>query len=224
MRLSLPQGGFVPGQTVPVEVIVSNDSGVVVENITVKLAMVVIYYSQPPCADTNKERFVMVQKVGEGVSTKCRKQLTFDLKVPATPPTCFNLCSIIQIGYQVEAEARVKGCHGGQSLHIPVTIGSVPLTKQLQKEPKIWGEDVLPQQLDVKALILLGSEQAGEPLGPPTPWSADPSIGEFSIFGKLDQIVNAICSTKEKYVSQKNLIKAAFSFIELNDCIANKKK
>jgi len=34
----------------------------------------------------------------------------------------------------------------------------------------------------------------------------------------------SICSTKEKYVSQKNLIKAAFSFIELNDCIANKKK
>ncbi|XP_016953776.1 arrestin domain-containing protein 2 [Drosophila biarmipes] len=176
MRLSLPQGGYVPGQTVPVEVMVTNDSGVAVEEITVKLAMVVIYYSQPLCADTNKDRFVMVQKTGEGVPTKCHKQLTFDLRVPATPPTCFNLCSIIQIGYQVEAEARVKGCHGGQSLHIPVTIGSVPLTRKLQKEPKTWGEDVLPQQLDAKALVLIESEQAGEPPGPPTPWSADPSI------------------------------------------------
>nr|XP_036674902.1 arrestin domain-containing protein 3 [Drosophila suzukii] len=198
MRLSLPQGGFVPGQTVPVEVIVSNDSGVVVEDITVKLAMVVIYYSQPPCADTNKERFVMVQKVGEGVSTKCCKQLTFDLKVPATPPTCFNLCSIIQIGYQVEAEARVKGCHGGQSLHIPVTIGSVPLTRQLQKEPKIWGEDALPQQLDVKALILLGSEQAGEPLGPPTPWSADPSIATPNYMA-----AKHICPDPQKFAKSK---------------------
>ncbi|KAI8044585.1 hypothetical protein M5D96_000755 [Drosophila gunungcola] len=129
MCLSLPRGGFVPGQTVAVEIMVSNDSGVPVEDITVKLAMVVIYYSQPPCADTNKDHFVMVLKTGEGVSSKCRKQLTFDLKVPATPPTCFDLCSIIQIGYQVEAEARVKGCHGSQSLHMPITIGSVPLTK-----------------------------------------------------------------------------------------------
>ncbi|XP_044252246.2 arrestin domain-containing protein 17 isoform X1 [Drosophila takahashii] len=176
MRLSLPQGGFVPGQTVPVEVMVSNESGVAVEDITVKLAMVVIYYSQPPCAETNKDRFVMVQKTGEGVSSKCRKQLTFDLTVPATPPTCFNLCSIIQIGYQVEAEARVKGCHGGQTLHMPITIGSVPLTKQLQKEPKIWGEDPLPQQLDATALVLIANEAAGEPLGPPTPWAADPSV------------------------------------------------
>ncbi|XP_016970858.1 arrestin domain-containing protein 3 [Drosophila rhopaloa] len=176
MRLSLPQGGFVPGQTVPVEVTVSNDSGVPVENITVKLAMVVIFYSQPPCADTNKDRFVMALKTGEGVSTKCRKQLTFDLKVPATPPTCFNLCSIIQIGYQVEAEARVKGCHGSQSLHMPITIGSVPLTKVLQREPRFWGEELLPQQLDAKALVLIGNEPAEETLGPPSPWSADPSI------------------------------------------------
>ncbi|XP_052858867.1 arrestin domain-containing protein 3 [Drosophila gunungcola] len=176
MCLSLPRGGFVPGQTVAVEIMVSNDSGVPVEDITVKLAMVVIYYSQPPCADTNKDHFVMVLKTGEGVSSKCRKQLTFDLKVPATPPTCFDLCSIIQIGYQVEAEARVKGCHGSQSLHMPITIGSVPLTKVLQKEPRFWGADLLPQQQDAKALILIANEQAEEPHSPPSPWSSDPSI------------------------------------------------
>ncbi|XP_017104241.2 arrestin domain-containing protein 17 [Drosophila bipectinata] len=176
IRLSLPQGGFVPGQTVPVDVIVSNDSRVAVEDITVRLAMVVIYYSQPPSADTNKDRFVMVEKTGDGVATKSRQQFTFDLEIPATPPTCFNLCSIIQIGYQVEAEARVKGCHANQSVHTPVTIGSVPLTSQLQKEPRIWGADLQLQQLDTKALVLIESHQAEELQSPPNPWEGDPSI------------------------------------------------
>ncbi|KAH8374747.1 hypothetical protein KR200_005090 [Drosophila serrata] len=176
IRLSLPQGGFVPGQTIPVGVMISNDSHVAVEDITVTLAMVVIYYSQPPTADTNKDRFVMVQKTGEGAPAKCRKQFTFDIRVPATPPTCFNLCSIIQIGYQVEAEARVKGCHANQSVHMPVTIGSVPLTKQLQKEARIWGEDLPPQQLDAKALVLIENEEVMESVGSVSPWAADTSI------------------------------------------------
>ncbi|XP_017081833.1 arrestin domain-containing protein 3 [Drosophila eugracilis] len=198
MRLSLPQGGFVPGQTVPVEVTVTNDSGVAVEDITVKLSMVVIYYSQPPCADTNKDHFVMVQKTGEGVSTKSSKQLTFDLKVPPTPPTCFNLCSIIQIGYQVEAEARVKGCHGGQSLHMPVTIGSVPLSQQLQKEPRIWGEEQQLQQLDARELVLIASEPAGETHCPPNPWAADPSIAP-PIYAKAQHI----CPDPHKFDKSK---------------------
>ncbi|XP_017053005.1 arrestin domain-containing protein 3 [Drosophila ficusphila] len=210
MRLSIPLGGFVPGQTVPVEVMVSNDSGVAVEDITVKLAMVVIYYSQPPSADTNKDRFVMVQKTGEGVSSKSSKQLTFELKVPPTPPTCFNLCSIIQIGYQVEAEARVKGCHGGQSLHMPITIGSVPLTKQLQKEPRIWGEDLQTQQFDVKTLILVGNEQSEEPRSPPNPWAADPSIAPpiyavaKHIFPDPEKVSKAKKKTQKKSVKRSN--------------------
>ncbi|KAH8304947.1 hypothetical protein KR018_011663, partial [Drosophila ironensis] len=176
MRLSLPQGGFVPGQTVPVEVMVTNDSRIQVEEIAVRLAMVVIYYSQAPSADTNKDRFVMVEKSGNGVAAKSRKQFSFDLLIPATPPTCFNLCSIIQIGYQVEAEARVKGCHGNQSVHTPVTIGSVPLTSQLQKEPRIWGTDFSGQKLDAQALVLIDNQQTEELQSPPTPWAADPSI------------------------------------------------
>ncbi|EDV48175.1 arrestin domain-containing protein 3 [Drosophila erecta] len=209
MRLSVPQGGFVPGQTVPVEVIVSNDSGVAVEDITVKLTMVVIYYSQPPSVDTNKDRFEMVLKTGGGVPTKCRKQLTFDLKVPPTPPTCFNLCSIIQIGYQVEAEARVKGCHGGQSLHMPITIGSVPLTKQLQKEPRTWGDVLPPQQLDARALILIGIEQLGEPLGTPNPWAADPSIAQPTYSEAKHISPDSQKFSKSKKKSQKRSVKGS---------------
>ncbi|XP_017140076.1 arrestin domain-containing protein 3 [Drosophila miranda] len=176
LRLSLPQGGFVPGQTIPIGVLVSNDSSIQVEEITVRLTMVVIYYSRPPCPDTNKDRFVVAQKAGEGVSKNSRKQFTFDLKVPATPPTCFNLCSIIQIAYQVEAEVKVKGCHSGQSVHMPVTIGSVPLTKELQKQPSTWEGDLLPPEVDAKALILMEEDAVDVAVFPPSPWAADPSI------------------------------------------------
>ncbi|XP_022220373.2 arrestin domain-containing protein 2 [Drosophila obscura] len=203
LRLSLPQGGFVPGQTMPMGVLVANDSHIQVEEITVRLAMVVIYYSRPPCPDTNKDRFVVAERTGEGVSKNSRKQFTFDLQVPATPPTCFNLCSIIQIGYQVEAEVKVKGCHSGQSVHMPVTIGSVPLTKQLQKQPRTWEGDPLPPEVDAKALILLEEEAVDAAACPPSPWAADPSITPPNFYEAKHIRLERESSSRSKKKSQK---------------------
>ncbi|KAH8311729.1 hypothetical protein KR044_007714 [Drosophila immigrans] len=177
LHLSLPQRGYVPGQTMPVTLLVTNDSHVRLEEIKASLVMMVLYYSQ--CSvETISERFVVSNKQGEGVTKNSKKKFTFDLHVPATPPTCFDLCRIIQIAYQVEVETKAKGWHINERVHMPVTIGNVPLTRQLQQQPRpIPVEvEVVSQQLNEKALVLLEDPDSQPPLATPNPWAVDDTI------------------------------------------------
>ncbi|XP_030374548.1 arrestin domain-containing protein 17 [Scaptodrosophila lebanonensis] len=173
LQLALPQTGFVAGQNIPVGVLVTNDSAIKVEELKVRLAMLVCYYSQGPYIRTKNERIVVSKLKGDEVLRHCKKQFTYELHVPATPPTCFNLCRIIQIAYQVELEAKVKGLHMNQTLAIPVTIGSVPLSEQVIHQPR----GMMPQPLDVNTL-----EGGGAPANEigfrevSQPWAVDPNI------------------------------------------------
>ncbi|XP_032593056.1 arrestin domain-containing protein 2 [Drosophila grimshawi] len=177
LQLSLPQKGFVPGQIIPVGVLATNDSHIRVEEIEATLVMMVIYYSQFS-VETINERFVVSRKKGEGVTRNCKKQFTLDLPVPATPPTCFDLCRIIQIAYQIEVVTKVKGWHINDRVHIPVTIGNVPLTRQLTQQPRQSPieVEVVAQQLDEKALVLVDDvpDEARVPVT--NPWAVDSSI------------------------------------------------
>ncbi|XP_023175722.1 arrestin domain-containing protein 3 isoform X2 [Drosophila hydei] len=177
LQLSLPHRGFVPGQTIPVGVLITNDSHIGVEQIEVSLVMMVLYYSQHS-VETISERFVVSKKQGEGVTRNCKKQFIFDLPVPATPPTCFDLCRIIQIAYQVAVETKVKGWHLNERVHLPVTIGNVPLSKQLIQQPRSMPVEVevVAQQLDEKALVLLDEAAAAAATPTVNPWAADASI------------------------------------------------
>ncbi|XP_068156034.1 arrestin domain-containing protein 3-like [Drosophila tropicalis] len=182
LRLSLPQRGFVPGQTIPVSVLATNESYIRVEEIKVSLVMMVIYYSDPPCVETTTQNYVVAKKKGEGVLRNSKKQFIFDIGVPPTPPTCFDLCRILQVAYKIEVVAKVKGCHVNGSVHIPVTIGSVPFRQELvQQQPRRIQPiepiiPLVPQELDAKALVLLDEEEVDTTDAPPSPWAADLSI------------------------------------------------
>ncbi|XP_054741378.1 arrestin domain-containing protein 17-like [Anastrepha obliqua] len=135
IHVSLPQGGYVPGQTIPVGVLISNETNIRIEEAKVELVMLICYYSQTPRTATKNERIVVAKIKGEGVPVHCKKQFDYALIVPATPPTCFNLCRLLQIAYQVQVEIKVKGWHANQVICVPVTVGNVPLMSVIQKQP-----------------------------------------------------------------------------------------
>lgn len=177
LQLSLPQRGFVPGQNIPVGVLVTNDSHIRVEEIKASLVMMVLYYSQGS-VETISQRIVVSKVKGDGVTRNCKKEFTFDLHVPATPPTCFDLCRIIQIAYQVEVVTKVKGWHINERVHMPVTIGNVPLSKQMQQQPRPMSVEVevVAQQLDEKALVLVEDADSEVAAPSPNPWAVDSTI------------------------------------------------
>ncbi|BFF89512.1 arrestin domain-containing protein 17 [Drosophila madeirensis] len=182
LELTLPQSIFYPGQMVPLSLLVGNDSNIKVQELKVSLAMIVTYFSDLGCG-SNMERFSVVKMRSDGVLRNTRKQFEFQLQVPSTPATCFHLCRIIKIAYQIEVVAKVKGMHVNATLYVPVTICGAPqsaharqaLTQEKEDEEK-------PLVPDPGALTLIPSdcqervEGAAGPSAPVSPWEEDPSI------------------------------------------------
>ncbi|SPP84084.1 arrestin domain-containing protein 17 [Drosophila guanche] len=126
LELNLPQAGYVPGQKIPVTVVVVNNSSVAVSELRLSLVMLIRYFSLSP-DHARVERIIISRAKGDAVLKQCTRSLTIDLPVPSTPPTCVELSNLIQIAYQVEVEALVKSLREEQLMIMPVTIGTMPL-------------------------------------------------------------------------------------------------
>ncbi|XP_067638757.1 arrestin domain-containing protein 17-like isoform X2 [Eurosta solidaginis] len=135
MQVSLPQAGYVPGQTIAVSVLISNETNKKITEILVELVMRITNFSPPSSIHKKEERIVVTKTQGDGIPTYCKKLLNYPLIVPATPPTCLNLCKIIHIAYFVEVTIKVKGLHLGHIVSAPVTVGNVPLMRVIQEQP-----------------------------------------------------------------------------------------
>lgn len=74
----------------------------------------------------------MAQKILEefvgGVNTNQNKVYEKIIKLPPNMD-CSNssTCNVVQVGFQVEVEAKVSGCHSDVELITPITIGNIPL-------------------------------------------------------------------------------------------------
>lgn len=175
LQMTLSQTGFVPGQSVPINILVNNDSHIRVELLQVSLVMMVTYYATHLSTRHSKfERFIVTKLMGDPVPNHCNKEFKYFLRLPATPPTCFNACSIIQIAYTVELKAKVKGFHMDEVVTVPLTIGSVPLMDNIHMPRDMQGYP--PQTLDVTGLAY-PAEIATAPPGPT--WDA--SIRKFIV-------------------------------------------
>ncbi|XP_052858869.1 arrestin domain-containing protein 2 [Drosophila gunungcola] len=163
LELNLPQTGFVPGQTVPVNVLVGNESKIRVYEVKVALAMMITYYSDLS-SGVNSERKSVAKLKADGVMRNSRKMYDFQLPIPSTPPSCFHLCRIIKIGYQIEVVAKVKGMHVNGTLVLPVTICGVPIAPPM-------GQYIPDSSTDQSTLTLIEGEGACAPAAPPYPWS-----------------------------------------------------
>jgi len=126
LEINLPQAGYVPGQKIPVTVVVVNNTAMAVSELRLSLVMLVRYYSVSP-EHSRVERIIISRAKGDSVLKQCTRSLTIDLPVPSTPPTCVELSNLIQIAYQLEVEALVKSLREQQLMVMPVTIGTIPL-------------------------------------------------------------------------------------------------
>ncbi|KAH8242596.1 hypothetical protein KR032_000433 [Drosophila birchii] len=173
LDLTLPQTGFVPGQTVPLKVLVGNESRIRVHEMKVGLAMMITYYSDLS-SGTNAERISVSKLKADGVMRNSQRMYEFQLQIPSTPPTSMHLCRIIKIGYQIEVVAKVKGMHINGTLVMPVTICGVPISPpMMQYVPEGSGAQ---GGLNEGALSLFEGEVASAPAAPPYPWSENSTL------------------------------------------------
>uniref|UniRef100_A0A1I8P3Z9 Arrestin C-terminal-like domain-containing protein n=1 Tax=Stomoxys calcitrans TaxID=35570 RepID=A0A1I8P3Z9_STOCA len=126
LELKVPQTGFVPGQSIPVQGLVINNTNIVVSEVKFSLVMLVRYTSNSP-KRVHVQRISVSKVKGGSVLRYCTRNIQEELHVPATPPTCVQSCNVIQIVYQVEMLVKMKSFHKSQVFAMPVIIGNVPL-------------------------------------------------------------------------------------------------
>ncbi|XP_020813961.1 arrestin domain-containing protein 2 [Drosophila serrata] len=208
LELTLPQTGFVPGQTVPLKVFVGNESRIRVHEMKVGLAMMITYYSDLS-SGTNSERISVAKLKADGVMRNSQKMYEFQLLIPSTPPTSMHLCRIIKIGYQIEVVAKVKGMHINGTLVMPVTICGVPIAPPMvHYVPE--GSGASGGSTEGVLTLFDGEAASAAPAAPPYPWSenstfAPPSYAEAMHIqsnpeksGQLQQETQAQSSSDEK--------------------------
>lgn len=164
MQVQLPQAGYVPGQRIPVNVLVINNTNLSVAEVRYALVMLVRYSSPAPVVNSCLERITMTTAKSESVLRSCTRSLTQELLIPATPPTCLRSCSIIRISYQVEVEARMTAWYSSQTITIPVLIGNVPLWQTppiIQQQPRSSRTLALTEEMLLQGgeLVMEGEQQ-----------------------------------------------------------------
>uniref|UniRef100_A0A336MDB3 CSON015362 protein n=1 Tax=Culicoides sonorensis TaxID=179676 RepID=A0A336MDB3_CULSO len=128
LTVTLPIAGFVPGQTIPISLVIDNQSRETVEEVTFKLKKIVKCFSQTPRVNSREEKGVIVMKRSGGVEKYQKKRYQHSLLIPALPPTNMNMCKIIQISYVLKIKPKVSGMHKESKLSVPIVIGTVPLS------------------------------------------------------------------------------------------------
>ncbi|XP_075145130.1 arrestin domain-containing protein 17-like isoform X2 [Haematobia irritans] len=126
LELKVPQTGFVPGQNIPVQGLIINNTNMAVSEVKFSLVMLVRYTSTNP-KRINVQRISVSKVKGDSVLRYCTRCIKEELHVPATPPTCIQSCNVIQIVYQVEMYVEMKSLFKSQVISMPVIIGNVPL-------------------------------------------------------------------------------------------------
>lgn len=135
MMTSIPQSGYVPGQKVIVTTEVANMSNIRVDHMKFMLRKIISYHSQTPFMKTKIEAIVIQQHRTGGVLTKDHGRFQVVLSIPPVPPTNTNLCKVIHINYEVKVEAKISGPHHSPSINIPITVGTIPLNRNIP-DPK----------------------------------------------------------------------------------------
>lgn len=124
---SLPQSGFVPGQSIVVTAQINNQSNVPIDYTRFTLRKTIAYHSQIPSAKIKYEVETVQEQRTFGVGTNTNWRREVQLVVPAVPPSNGGQCRLIHVSYEVKVEAKTSGPHQSPFVLLPVTIGTRPL-------------------------------------------------------------------------------------------------
>ncbi|KAK3910462.1 Arrestin domain-containing protein 3 [Frankliniella fusca] len=131
MSLQVPKRGFVPGETIPFYLQVSNNAGsYVVRDVMVKLLQRVAWHAN--CEKSFEVNVVGIKELAdscvEGSDSRSFSDEVFVKPVP--PAVSKDQCDLLSYEYILRAVARVQGPHLNLVISAPIVIGTTPLALQ----------------------------------------------------------------------------------------------
>ncbi|KAK2579683.1 hypothetical protein KPH14_011032 [Odynerus spinipes] len=123
-RVKIPCTGYVPGQTIDVDVsFVVKSSRVHVTGVSAKLEEEITFYVR------NEKRMdkITLQKVQTSEPLETREQIRLQVYVPPVPPSYLLFCRIIHVEYHIIVNIHVNGLYKKITRQYPILIGTIPL-------------------------------------------------------------------------------------------------
>lgn len=129
LTVTLPQGGYVPGETIIINISYNNGSSKKIDRTRVALKKVKTYYSHTPERKTITESESVVEAFAEGVNAGESKKLQAKLTIPQNlTATNSYYCHVVQMVYQLKIYAERGGCNVDPiELTMAIYIGTIPL-------------------------------------------------------------------------------------------------
>ncbi|XP_065095561.1 arrestin domain-containing protein 3-like [Ochlerotatus camptorhynchus] len=122
-----PISGYVPGQTIAVKIVVDNQSNKKLDELSTKLLRVVSFISQTPYTKVKTVSSIMAEVRCAGVDKRIKGSYVQHLYIPPLPPTS-KTCQVLTVNYIIEVEGKISGPAINPKIHIPITLGTIPLT------------------------------------------------------------------------------------------------
>lgn len=127
VHVYIPKTGYICGERLAVQVIVSNNSRIHVEKLKFALNKIVDYHSKSPGAAIKREIQRLLKKEAGGVAKKTEQRYEHVIDMPMTTPSQdSNTSRLIYISYELTVEAKLKGIYKNLFVPIPLKIGTIP--------------------------------------------------------------------------------------------------
>lgn len=126
LSAEIPFSGYVPGQSISVNVNVNNQSGTHVKEVKISLKKIVLLNSSKPKRKTKQLVLAEAKVSSDSIAVQTAQSFDKKLVVPSLPPNITN-CDVIQVSYELRVKAKTSGFNRSPKLKLPITIGTSPL-------------------------------------------------------------------------------------------------
>lgn len=128
LHVHIPRTGVVPGELLPLQVIVANFSSTEVDKVSFVLRKVIDYNSSATPRHTKQEIVQVLKKEAGGVEAKKDQRYEHQLLIPELQSSDTDASSIINIHYEIQVEAKMHGMFNKDLIEtIPLTVATIPL-------------------------------------------------------------------------------------------------
>ncbi|XP_017880976.1 arrestin domain-containing protein 17-like [Ceratina calcarata] len=159
LSMSLPVHGYVPGQTIPIKIVMTNSSTIAVKKLRIVFKKVVTYHS----SEKSRKHKEIVVEVDQPINNDSD---TYDVPfdVPAVPPTGMIHCNIIDVLYTLKVEACIdvsewyyRMFQKNMKLRTNIVVGTVPL--QNYESPQKTADAAAAEAFSYGPACIAGSEE-----------------------------------------------------------------
>lgn len=132
VSVTVPQGGYVPNEEIPVSCTINNKSNAAFEGVSITLQRIVKAIAVTPQRRERETKDDLAHNENVLVAEETRNRtsnFTGSIKVPVCPVSS-HYAAYIHTDYVLKVEFSVVGCHSNVTLRLPIEIGTVPLGAQ----------------------------------------------------------------------------------------------